>query len=130
MKYLVALLLLFVLPAAAFAVQGATTYSKASLTATLVVAQNSSGTLVYWNISNPNTGLVYVQFFDAAATTGITLGTTVPKFWIAVPPGNGVTDGTLVPGIAMQNGFVIAVTTTPTGSAAPSTAVPITLATN
>src|ERR1035437_10211073 len=130
MKYLLCLLL-FVLPAAAFAtVQGASTYANATTTATLVVAQATPGLLCYWNISNPNTGLVYVQFFDANTTAGITLGSTAPKFFIAVPPSNGVTDGVTTPGIAFQSGIVIAVTTTPTGASAPSSAVPLTLATN
>jgi hypothetical protein len=130
MKYLLSLLLLL-LPLTTFAsVQGASTYSNASLTATLVVASASPVALCNYNVSNTNTGTIYVQFFDAATTVGITLGVTAPKFWIAVPSGNGVTDGPYTPPVAFQNGIVIAVTTTPTGSTAPSSSVPVTLTTN
>ena len=132
MKRLLTLVLslaLLALPAAA-QVQGASTYTNPALTATLVVAQATPGTLVYWNISNPNSSLVYVQFFDAAATGGITLGSTAPKLSIAVPPTNGVTDGVSVPGIAFQKGVVIAVTTTANGASAPGTVSNINLATN
>jgi hypothetical protein len=131
MKYLLPFVLFFTLPVLnSSAANGASTYAQASLSTTLTVAQAAPATMVYWNISNPNSGTIYVQFFDAATTSGITLGTTAPKFWIAVPPTNGVTDGTSVPGIAFQSGVVIAATTTPTGNTAPGTAIPITLGLN
>jgi hypothetical protein len=131
MKTILAVILLFLAPTISLGfVQGATPYANGALTNTLVVAKASPALLCNYNISNTNTGTVFIQLFDAATTSGITLGVTAPKFIISVPSGNGVTDGLFLPGLAFQNGVVMAVTTTPTGSTAPSSAVSISLSTN
>jgi hypothetical protein len=122
----------FFAPPGRAAVSGSTMVTKSALTATASVAKAAPCILTYWNISNTNSTTVYVQFFDAASTSGITLGTTAPLFWIAIPGGSpgGVTDGLAGTGIAFQNGIVVAATTTPTGSTAPSSTVPVVLAVN
>jgi len=83
--------------------------------------------LVSYNIANNTSSFLYVQFFDVAAASSVTLGTTPPAYTIAVPP-YGVTDAFAgAPQFTFYNGIVIAATTTPTGAAAPSTAASVTL---
>ena len=91
-----------------------------ALTATTVQLIAGPVTINYWNMSNPNTALVFVQFFDAASIGSVTLGTTVPKFVISVPAFGGVIDTSFVTGFVFVNGVVAAATTTPTGNTAPS----------
>lgn len=104
---------------------------SATLTATPVLLttspQTGRVTLVYYNCGNPNASLVYVQFFDAASAGAVTLGTTAPKFWVAVPAYGGVVDTTVINGCVFNSGLVAAVTTTPTGSTAPTSACPLTV---
>lgn len=104
-------------------------YTNAALTATAVSASTKTGgstSLLSYNISNANSSFVYIQMFNAASAGAVTLGTTPPTFWLAVPA-VGVTDGPLVNPVVFPLGLVIAVTTTPTGSTAPSTSVQIVL---
>lgn len=106
-------------------------FTSATLTSTavLVTAQTSPSApfLVSYNISNPNSAIVYVQFFNAATSGAVTVGSTAPLFWVAVPATNGVIDTALVTPIPFSLGIVIACTTTPTGSTAPSSADPISI---
>lgn len=107
---------------------GAAVYSNTTgATNAPVVAKVGACLLCGYNFSNTNAGTVYVQFFDAATTAGITLGTTAPKFSIAVPAGGGVTDGLYTFGPGFTNGVVVACTTTAAGSTAPGVPVPVTL---
>ena len=128
MKKILALLAAFVFFAAArFASAQSLPYSNtAGVTATLVAAVPSSAVLTGYNISNPNSATIYVQFFNASTTSGITLGTTAPFFSLAVPP-FGVTDGPTTAPVSFSAGIVIAATTTPAGASAPTTAIPLTL---
>lgn len=83
--------------------------------------------LISYNIANPTSSFLYVQFFDVAATGSVTLGTTAPAYVIAVPP-YGVTDAFVAaPQFTFFNGIVIAATTTATGNTAPSVAASVTL---
>lgn len=62
---------------------------------------------------------VYLQLFDAASTSGITLGTTQPDWVIMLDSGTGTVsggDGLPSSGLAIRNGLVGACTTTATGS--------------
>ncbi len=107
-------------------------YQYGALTATLyqLVAPTVAGSPCipsYWNLANPNTSLVFIQFFDAASTTGITLGTTAPTFSIAVPANGGVIDTTPLQGITFNKGVVVAATTTQTGNSAPSSTCQVVL---
>lgn len=127
MKRISAILLALALPLIA-AVPGSSPWSyPGGLTATLVGAKGAPCLLTGYNASNVNSSTVYLQIFDAASTSGITLGSTTPDVVLGIPA-NGVLDGPQQ--IAFQHGIVIAATTTATGSSAPSSAVPVTLFTN
>jgi hypothetical protein len=98
-------------------------YSNAALTATtvLLVPNTSAGApirLAHWNVGNPNTVLAFIQFFDAAATSAVTLGTTAPTFTLAVPAFAGAIDTSPVIDYTFKNGIVVAATTTQTGNTA------------
>jgi len=66
---------------------------------------------------------VFLVCFDAASTSAVTLGSTVPAFVVPYPQSNGTAvNGTadrlgLPAGVTFQNGLVIAAVTSPTGSA-------------
>ena len=77
------------------------------------------------SLSNPSNAVAYFQFFDAATAGAVTLGTTVPTFWIAVPTVNAVNLEFGPVGYVFKSGMVVAVTTTPTGGSAPSANCPI-----
>jgi hypothetical protein len=61
----------------------------------------------------------YIQLFDAFSTSGITLGTTKPRWVVMLDFGAGevsVGDGLPNEGLVFQNGIVIASTTSASGS--------------
>ena len=127
---LCACLALFAFTATAANNPGATPYTNSALTTTLVQVFTGPAVITGENISNVSNAVIYVQFFDAASTAGITLGTTPPYAWVAVPV-NGVLDGpSSIVGLGFKNGIVAAVTTTPTGLTAPSANIPFVLMTN
>lgn len=78
-----------------------------------------------WYIDNPNTSMVYVQFFEGIASN-ITLGTTPPKLSLGIPAGSAANTD-VGNGITFTNGMVIAVTTTRSGAVAPAAATDINL---
>lgn len=124
-------LFLLFLVSSAICLASITPYMNSALTATPVQAASlntGASSLYLWgvNISNPNNAVSYVQFFDASSPSSVVLGTTRPAFWYAIPQ-NGVIDKDIVRGIYFRNGIVIAVTTTPTGSSAPSSSLPTSL---
>jgi hypothetical protein len=80
-----------------------------------------------YNSGNPNSTLCYLQFFDASSAAAVTLGTTAPAFWLAVPAFGGGLDTPLVNAYPFRQGIVVACTTTPTGNTAPSSACPTTI---
>lgn len=125
--------LAFILALAALAVGFASVAgsksTRASLTTTLTVIAAKPSNLSGYNFANPNTSIVYIQLFDAASASGITLGTTAPAVSIAVPA-VGVTDSFPTSGVAFQLGIVAAATTTATGSTAPTSNVPSNFYTN
>jgi hypothetical protein len=115
------------LPVAIAGVADATgmTPNRATVTATVATIKASSGRLHWLHASNPNTQTVFLQIFDALSGS-ITVGTTTPKWSIAIPPG----DGSSIYGQVEFNaplpaefatGIAIACTTTPTGSTTPTT---------
>lgn len=132
MKRILSTLFLGLALAVAPFAEAATPVANASVTNTAVLVKAGANSLAGYNVSNTNAGTVYVQFFDAATSGAVTVGTTAPYFWIAVPGGSpgGVTDGLQTVGIPFTNGVVIAVTTTPTGGTAPSTGCPVVLVLN
>lgn len=100
------------------------------------VTINQTLSVAFVNISNPNATLGYLQFFDSATTGAVTVGTTVPTFWIAVQ-GSVASGGGGVQSIPLPlnctwvftKGIVVAWTTTPTGSTAPGSAAAVALKT-
>lgn len=89
-------------------------------------AGNRTTSIYHVNASNPNNTELFVQFFDAAATTDVTLGTTVPDWFVIVPKGVGANDEGSVDinyynaPVKFQKGIVYAVTTTVGGSTGPT----------
>lgn len=101
-----------------------------SSTAALLIGNTSPGAPIhtsYYNIGNPNATLVFIQFFDVAAAASVTVGTTAPAFWIAVPAFGGAVDTSPLIGYTFKNGVVVAATTTPTGSGTPTSTCAITI---
>jgi hypothetical protein len=120
-------ILFLALAAVAFAViPGPAPFFNSAVSNTAVLAKSSPCYLAGYNASNTNSTAVYLQFFDIASAGNVTVGTTAPVMVLAIP-GNGVIDGVQVSPVPFQNGVVIAATTTPTGSTAPSSAVATTL---
>lgn len=102
-------------------------YTKASYTAqttTVRTVKGTAGKLGGYYVYNPNTSVAYVQVFDVATATSVTLGVTVPDLVLGIPASAGanlLSDT----GIDFANGIKLAVTTTETGSTAPSTGVTV-----
>lgn len=102
----------------------ATPFSYLAQTTTVRTVKTSPGSLRGWIVWNPNATVAYVQLFDTAEA--ITLGTTVPTFVLPIPAtatANVLTDD----GITLAKGLKMAVTTTATGSTAPSTGLDVSL---
>jgi hypothetical protein len=94
------------------------------LTATVTSVKNSNhGQLGALYCYNPNASVAYLQVFDAATTSAVTLGTTTPKlsFGFAATSGQTIPVGTM--GIYFANGIQVAAATTATGSSAPGSAM-------
>lgn len=110
-------------PARAQVAVGDAVFPATGLTTTLVQVKAARGNIDGLICVNPNAAIEYVQAFDSATTTGITLGTTAPKVFF--PWSASGAQSLLAPanGIFFTNGIVIAATTTATGSTAPSSAL-------
>lgn len=106
---------------------GATATFFAAMTNTPVnIKGAAAGTFKGFTCVNPNASIVYLQMFDVVGAGLVTLGTTPPTLVIPIAA-SIVTTPTLPPeGIAFANGIIGAITTTPTGGAAPASTVPIT----
>ena len=109
-------------------------YGAASLSSTAILLVANSGvngvaagqlTMSYLNAANPNSVLAYIQFFDAATAGTVTVGTTAPTFFVAVPANGGVIDTPQIVPYQFKKGIVVAATTSPTGSGTPSSACPV-----
>lgn len=97
-----------------------------ALTNTTVLVRTGPTNIYGWVITNPNAVAEFVQLFNAAATADVTLGTTVATNVLEVPAsGQVVMEMDRVPWRYYDKGFVIAATTTATGSSAPSSALPV-----
>lgn len=70
--------------------------------------------------SNSNNTIMYIQLFDIAASE-VTVGTTLPKYILPVPPQGGIIDD--MSHTSFFEKLSVAVTTTPTGLVAPGTAL-------
>lgn len=88
--------------------------------ATVTQVKGTAGTLAGWTLYNPNTSVVYVQVYDVASGTTVTLGTTVPTYVIPLPPLSASNEK---PPTTHANGIKFACTTTPKGSTNPTSGV-------
>lgn len=72
---------------------------------------------------NTTASKAYVQLFDAAAVSAVTLGTTVPRRVLTVPASDSASLEMPSDGLVFDNGIVAAATTTALGSTGASTHV-------
>lgn len=108
------------------------TFIDTSADETEAIAVSRSCKLRYIEVSNVVADTYFLQLFDATSTDDFTLGATTPKQSFAIPKGDGTDFGILdmyfdPNGIDFQAGIGYAVTTSATGSGAPSTAVVLNL---
>lgn len=62
-----------------------TIYKDKAVRNTVIQVYDRGCNLTGWRITNPNSSTVYVKFFNAAATSSTTLGTTEPCKEFSVP---------------------------------------------
>lgn len=93
----------------------------ASLSTTVTSIKNAPGAVGAISCYNPNSSVAYIQVFDQAAPSSVTLGTTAPNQSIGIPATGAIATGML--DIKTMNGLQVAATTTATGSTAPTTAL-------
>lgn len=113
-------------PGASASVTGLSTYS-ASLAggSTPTTVKSAAARLYGLAIGNPNTQTIWIQLFESSATP--TVGTSSPKLSYPVPPGDGSSIYGLfervwpVP-VSFSDKLHIAITTTQSGSTAPTLA--------
>lgn len=92
-----------------------------ALTTTVKIIKATGGNLTLLSCLNPDaTHVAYVQVFNVATATSVTLGTTVPKVSFGLAA--NVTT-TISMDLSMFNGIKIAATSTATGLTAPTTVV-------
>jgi hypothetical protein len=97
--------------------------SNTDLGTTVVAVKASQGTLGGWYVYNPNTSVAYLQIFDVASGS-VTLGTTRPKLTLGIPA-SGAANLEMSLGVHFGTAISIAASTTPSGSSANSTALPV-----
>lgn len=97
-----------------------------ALTNSVVTIKGKSSKLGGYYIANPSNAFAYLQVFDLATSAAVTLGTTTPDMIYGIPTG-AAANIAIDRGIGMANGIQIAITTTPTGSAAPSATCAVTI---
>lgn len=95
-------------------------YLANGLTTTVKTAKAAPGALTWWQCVNPNNAVSYVQVFDVASATTVTLGTTVPK--AVLPLAANQSFGTTL-ALNFLLGIKLAATTTATGNTAPGVAL-------
>ena len=109
----------------AAATGGATPKFIQSLSNTPTSVKNSAaGSLKGLSIDNSGASApVYIQIFDIALPSSVTLGTTPPKLSYVCPSTGLANNNVSLPpeGVAFANGIQVAATTTPNGSTAPAT---------
>jgi len=89
--------------------------------------KSSIGRIVGGIVHNTHTAPLYMKFFNATSTGGVTLGTTVPLFQLPIPAGGFVNFADIFDqyGFAFSTGITYAVTTLPAdldNTALPATA--------
>ena len=85
----------------------------------LILMQAGETTITAIRVINTTAAAAFVQLFDAAAITDVTLGTTAPTWAVeSSADGVGLGDGVPEDGLVFKNGVVVGSTTTSTGSTA------------
>src|SRR5436190_20858972 len=86
----------------------------AAQTTTVQIVKPDEGALTGYYVYNPNSSVAYVQFFDRASATAVTLNTTVPTISIGIAAWAAATlfDGT---GISSPNGLRLVCTSRTAG---------------
>jgi hypothetical protein len=113
-------------PAANATATGCSIYKNTALVATKQAANASAGNLYGYHIYNPNTVVIYVQFYNVASAS-VTVGTTAADMILAIPPGGWADAPSSGPPISFATAMTVAATTTATGSTAPSTGLLVNL---
>jgi hypothetical protein len=90
-------------------------------TTVVPVISNRGGSLVMLHCNNPNTGVAFVQVFDAATNAAVTVGTTVPTLSFAIPGSSASGYALAASGIGFGAGIQMAATNTATGNGANGT---------
>ncbi len=103
---------------------GCNLFLNAAVDESPAVAVHVGPTLLYFlSVTNPDATDNYIQLFDSLLAD-VSVGTTVPKQSFMLPGGVGGNDGllTIAFPVALQfnTGLVVAITTTATGSGAPT----------
>lgn len=108
-----ALALLTALPAAAQVAPGnvgSWPFLANALTNTAVKVKGTQGIVDTVSCANTNAAIGFIQMFDVASATSVTVGTTVPVFSLPVSP--SIAFHASIPlGINFENGIKIAATT-------------------
>lgn len=111
---------------------GYTPYLVDALTSVVTVSGSARRFGGLAGVINLNTTPAYLQCFDVASGTAVTLGTTVPTFVVGIPANATAANGVAVvaaldTGIALVNGLKIAATTTAKGASTVATGLSGTL---
>jgi hypothetical protein len=99
---------------------GASVSIESGLTNTLTQIKSASGPATFKGCLGLSSSAGFIQIFDAASPSAVTLGTTVPT--LAIPVLASAITAPLMPpeGIATQNGIVVAFTTLFSNATAPT----------
>lgn len=102
-------------------------FFDAAATATATAMSIPAKMLYSVELSNPNAADAFLQLFDLAVAD-VTLGSTTPTLSFFIPAGDGTLDAAMdkswPAGVIFNKAITYAVTTTPAGNTAPSTALP------
>lgn len=99
----------------------------AAQTTTVRTVKGTGGVFAGYIVYNPNAAAIaYVQLFNVATATTVTLGTTVPDMILPIPPASAANVMSDV-GIGFSLGIKLACTTTATGSTAPASGLDMTV---
>lgn len=94
------------------------TFLEDSLTNSPVLVNSGATELRFMTIENPGANKAYLQIFDAADDSSVSLGSDDPKMSFVIPAG-GAYELPLIP-LKFASGLVIAATTTPKGALEPT----------
>jgi hypothetical protein len=100
--------------------------STLGLNTTALSVKTAAGELGGYIVYNPNTSAAFIQVFDLATSTSISIGTTRPDLNIPVPAGAGA-NIEITNGVAFANGIAMFAATTEAGLTGLATGLTVTL---